>query len=324
MSDKLTIQKLAAELSLSRSTVHRALTCHPNVHPETRRKVLQAAQRSGYMRHGHGKRNVAIIVPDYRFFGYLECLLAELEKEFHRRGFLIDLISLQDIELLGNFMFDGILSLVWTKGLEKTLPQKFAVPIITVNTASNTLDSVPVIMSDPHGIRMALDYLYNRGCRKIFYVATLTKTTPDAIARLEEFRNFCTETGQVFESMYMETTLSGTGKAVARILEKKADACFCASENYAVKIGLELKAAGLRIPEDISLMGMDSFLVNECFTPPITSLRQNFEKIAEIAAESMFQAIVNRIPPAGATIPFRIIERESVRKPARKSSRSGK
>ena len=55
--------------------------------------------------------------------------------------------------------------------------------------------------------------------------------------------------------------------------------------------------------------------VNECFTPPITALRQNFERIAETAAERMFQAVVNGIPPIGAVIPFQLIERKSVRDP---------
>ena len=313
MSDKLTIQKLAQELSLSRSTVHRALTNHQNVHPETRRKVLQAALKEGYMRHGYGKRNIAILVPCFRFFGYLEYILLCLEEEFHRRGCMIELIPINNIELLGNYMFDGILSLVWRRGMEKVLPQKFAVPIITVNASSNMLEAVPVIMSDPHGIRVALDYLHRRGCRKIFFIADITANVPDAALRLEEFRRFCLETGQDFESLHQETKKPET--LVPALLKARADACFCAGENYAARIGLQLKAAGIRIPEDISLMGLDSYLVNECFVPPITAIRQNFEQIAEIAAERMYQAIVNGIPPRGAKVPFQLIERESVRKP---------
>ena len=83
-----------------------------------------------------------------------------------------------------------------------------------------------------------------------------------------------------------------------------------------MKLGRQIKAAGKRIPEDISLMGLEDGYANEIFTPPITAIRQNFEKIAEIAAESMYQAIVNGIPPVSATVPFQLIERESVRKPS--------
>lgn len=311
MSGKLTIRKLAEELFISRSTVHRALSGHPNVRPEVRRKVLQAAQKKGYVLQGPRKYCIAIIVQSFYFSGYMEYLLSALESEFHRHAFQIELITEQDLDLLWNCMFDGIVSLVWKKGLEKSLPQNFAVPIITINAASNMLETIPVIMSDPYGIRLALDYLYQRGCRKIFYVSSPTENVPDANLRLMEFLRFCQETGQDFESLHRETVMPE--ELVPVILQNKADAIFSANENCTARIGVQLKKAGLRIPEDISLMGLDDKHCNECFSPPITAIRQNFEQIAEVAAESMYQAILNRIPPRCAKIPFQLIERESVR-----------
>ena len=317
MSGKLTIRKIAAELSLSRSTVHRALSGHPNVRPETRRKVLNAAQKNGYAFPGHEDRNIAVIVPSFNFSGYLGCLLQCLEMEFHRRGFKIQLIPEPDIALLGNYMIDGIVSVVWKEGLEKLLPQDFAIPILTLNAASNTLENIPRIMSDPHGIWQALEYLRNRGCRKILYLSTPdTANVPDAAERLAEFRKFCLKTGQDYDTLHLEIGWDGLEKILPRVLNAEPDACFCASETFAVKLGRQIKAAGKRIPEDISLMGLEDGYANEIFTPPITAIRQNFEKIAEIAAKSMYQAIVNGIPPVSATVPFQLIERESVRKPS--------
>lgn len=316
MKDKITIRKIAEELSLSPATVYRALSGYCNVRVETRRKVLRAAQGKGYMLPEHKKRNIAVLVQYFRFSGYPENLLRSLEQEFHSRGFRLEMISHQDIDLLGDYMFDGIVSLIWEKGMEKILPQKFSVPIITVNAPSNMLESVPVIISDPHGIREALDYLRDRGCRKVFFISPPAEVSPtDAGARIEEFRKFCMETRQDFESLYFGTLTPG--KAIPRILEQKPDACFCASEEFAARLGLELKKAGLRIPEDISLMGLETYLLNECFTPPITAIRQDFEQIAAIAAESMYQAIVNGIPPTCTTVPFQLIERESVRQPGK-------
>ena len=314
MSDKITIRKLAAELSISRSTVHRALAGLPDIRPELRRRILSEAQKRGYILPGPKKHNIAILVHTFLFFGYLEYLLHALESEFHRCGFQIELIPTRDIDLLGNQMFDGIVSLVWRKGLEKSLPQKFAKPIITINAASNILETVPVIMSDPHGIRLALDYLHQRGCRKIFFVSAPTENVPDAALRLEEFRNFCLETGQDFGSMHQVIKIPE--EIVPVILKVKPDACFCASENTTARIGLLLKKAGLRIPEDISLMGLDDERCNECFVPPITAIRQDFRQIAAVTAEKMYQAIINKIPPTCAKIPFRLIERESVRLPS--------
>ena len=115
--------------------------------------------------------------------------------------------------------------------------------------------------------------------------------------------------------MHLKLFGSEIKKNLPLILKNAPDACFCASEQYVAIIGLLLKKAGLRIPEDISLMGLETVYLNECFTPPITAIRQNFEQIAETAAESMYQAVVNGIPPTCTTIPFQLIERESVRQP---------
>ena len=69
MPKKNTIRKLASELGIAPSTVHRALSGHPNVSPDTRREVLRAAHKTGYLLPVHEKRNIAIIVPEFLFSG---------------------------------------------------------------------------------------------------------------------------------------------------------------------------------------------------------------------------------------------------------------
>lgn len=64
-------------------------------------------------------------------------------------------------------------------------------------------------------------------------------------------------------------------------------------------------------------MGLEAPLVNECFTPPITAIRQNFEQLAKLTAHEIAAACQHKIPPKGALVPFTLIERESVRKPDR-------
>ena len=320
MSEKLTIRKLAAELSLSRSTVHRALSGHLSVGLETRRKVLRAAQKKGYLLPTHETGNIAIIISDYSLKGYLGSFLPCLNVEFHRRGFRVLIVSETDIALLGDRMFDGIVSLVWKEGIEKLLPQEFSIPTIILNGPANPMENIPNIRSDnAKGIRQALEYLQNRGCRRIFYIgAPDINNVPDAAERLAAFRKFCLKTGQDYDTLHLEVPTHEIEKKIPLILEAKPDACFCSGETFAVKVGQLLKAAGKRIPEDISLMGLEDDYANAVFTPPITSIRQNFEKIAEMAADQIAAACRNKIPPRGGMIPFTLIERESVRKPKRR------
>ena len=320
MAKKISIRKLAAELDLAPSTVHRALSGHPSVSLDTRRRVLRASQKKGYLLPIHDKGNIAVIVPSFSFSGYLECLLPRLEAEFHRRGFRLMLIAEPDIAMLGDRMFDGIVSLVWKEGLEKLLPQSFSIPIIILNGAANAMENVPRIMSDPKGIRQALEYLRSRGCRRIFYISTITDKTPDAAERLAEFRRFCLDTGQNYEALHLELNGFEIERKIPLVLNADPDACFCASEAFSVKVGKVLKAAGKRIPKDISLMGLEDSHANACFTPPVTAIRQNFEQIAEMAADQIVSACQKKVPPQGGLVPFTLIERQSVRRPKGKRS----
>ena len=322
MSRKVSIRKLAAELGLAPSTVHRALSGHPNVSLKTRREVLRISQKKGYMLPIHEKGNIAIIVPYFSFCPYLRSLLPYLESKFHDFGFRIMLILQQDVAMLNDLMVDGIVSLVWEEGLEKQLPRSFSIPIISINSPANTLENIPRIISDPKGIRNALEYLRNRGCRKIFFIISRTENVPDAAERLEEFRQFCAETGQDFDALHLEAYGTHVIKEnLPVILKAKPDACFCASETYTVNFAHMLKEAGKRIPEDISLMGLEDERTTASFSPPITAIRQDFEQLAELAAREMYAACHDKIPPRGATVPFRLIERESVRQPGSRNKK---
>ena len=320
MTKKISIQKLADELDLAPSTVYRALSGHPNVSLRTRRKVLHASQKRGYLLPIHEKGNIAVIVPGFASLIYQGKLLHSLTEAIHRRGFRMLAVSREDIALLGDHMFDGIISMVWDEGFEQQLPQSFSVPTVILNGPANLREGIPNIRSDnPQGIRMALEYLRDRGCRRIFYISTFdTVHIPDAAERLAVFRQFCRETGQDHEHMHLEMGSEDFAKALPSVLDAGPDACFCASETFAAQFGTQIKAAGKRIPEDISLMGLEDDYANACFSPPITAIRQNFEQLAETAAERIASACRDGIPLRDGLIPFTLIERRSVRDPAGK------
>lgn len=309
---------MAEELNLAPSTVHRALSGHPNVSVDTRRKVLRFSQMKGYTLPAHEKGSIAIVVPYLSFTGYLGCLLPCLEAEFHRHGFRLMIVSEEDIAILGDHMFDGIVSLVWKDGFGKLLPQKFSIPTITLNAQANPMENIPNIKSDNQkGIRQALEYMRSRGCRKIFYISTSDIShVSDAAERLAVFRQFCLENGHNPDALHLEIHAAQIEKNIPVILNSHADACFCASETFAVKLGHLLKAAGKRIPEDISLMGLEDNYANSYFSPPITAIRQNFEQIAQMAATQIASACREQITPQGGLVPFQVIERQSVREPA--------
>jgi DNA-binding LacI/PurR family transcriptional regulator len=98
------------------------------------------------------------------------------------------------------------------------------------------------------------------------------------------------------------------------ILSADADGVFCASETYAFRIGKAMQKQGIVIPHDISLMGLEAEELNTSFYPAITSIRQDFEKLAESTVKVLTQAIEKHTPVKNVRVPYTLIERESVRR----------
>ena len=105
---KATIRSIAKKLNLAPATVHRALSGSGSVALATRRRIIRCAGESGYVLPERNSRNVAVLVPHFRFFGYMAHMLSSLEKVLHEHNYRIQLIPETDISVLGDHMFEGI------------------------------------------------------------------------------------------------------------------------------------------------------------------------------------------------------------------------
>ena len=140
------------------------------------------------------------------------------------------------------------------------------------------------------------------------------KFCPNCGTRIEGSGAFCSGCGQPFENMHLSLPADGMETAVSAILAAQADGVFCASETYAFLLGREFRKAGVRIPEDVSLMGMEDPELNTFFEPPITAVGQDFGGLARAAVEELVRAI-GSLPTKNIRVPCLLFERESVANP---------
>ena len=314
MGKKTTVRAIAAELDLAPATVYRVLSGRGSAALETRRRVIRCARRHGYSLPARKSGNVAVVVSGFRFFGYLGNLLEQLESALHEAGFRIQLIPESDLGVLDDRSFDGIIFLAWQSGEVLKLPEKYSLPVVSLNAAWSIQENIPLVASERSGIELALRYLRRHGCQRIFFLGTAPPTDPITRERLETFRTFCTGSGQPFENMHLSLPADEMKTAVSAILAAKADGVFCASETYAFRLGRELRKVGVRIPEEISLMGMEDRELNTLFEPPITAVGQDFGGLAEAAVGELVRAI-DSLPMKNIRVPCHLFERESVAMP---------
>ena len=101
---------------------------------------------------------------------------------------------------------------------------------------------------------------------------------------------------------------------VENALKQKADAFFCADEGMGQKVYFFLHKYGLRIPDDISVLGLETRNEGKYMIPPMTALRQDYKRLAFESVKILQKLICGEKISVNLIIPYQFEERESVRK----------
>lgn len=311
---KVTLRSLAQELGIAPATVLRALTNHPNVTQGLRRRVIALAQKYHYQLPEHYKKLVAVVIPGFEFEGYTGLLLSSLMKELSANQFHGEIISDCDLEVLQDHVYAGVISIVWTAGLEKQWPEEHATPLVVLNATSNPREGVCQVTSDEkQGITLGLEQLYNKGRRRIAFVSSQLNCSLNARKRVEAFHEFCRKKRISADSFHEEHTPDYDLDAIAdNIIRKKADAVFAAGETYAPQLLFRLSRHGVRIPDDLSMLALEYHAVTPFTIPPLTALTQDFDELARQSVLLLLRRIHHQPSPAEILVPYHFIERESI------------
>ena len=167
---------------------------------------------------------------------------------------------------------------------------------------------------------MCVRYLVNRGHKKIAY-ACCDKLTGGFRYKMQGFQEAMAEAGLSVDSdMYFpshQTRSEGyrVGQAVCALPpEKFPTAILCACDTVAAGIYQCFSEKGIRIPQDVSLIGYENLLFDRYLIPNLTSVDFHKEEMVECACEMMIERIRDpQRPIQSVVIPYTIVERESVR-----------
>ncbi|MBR7105311.1 MAG: LacI family DNA-binding transcriptional regulator [Lentisphaeria bacterium] len=316
MTKKITLRKLASDLEVAPATVLRALSGHPHVRPELRRRIVAHAAACGYELPERRTGNIAVITESLFFCPYLSSLLSRLCWELHENGFHCCICDKSDIEYLNDYMLDGVISTTWTEGFEKSYPKLHSLPFVSLNSGDNLQDNVYMVSSDNYGaVTRAMQHLYDGGCRRILLVMTFPVENRGSNERLQAFNDFCTERNIPGEKEGFLLRISNNWKAVLkRMAELEADAVFCASERDVTELYHGIRQMGLRVPEDVSVICFSSGESDRYMDPPLTVLKQDFQRLAQEAVKMLKSRLAGEPIHASVRVPLEFIPRKSVRR----------
>ncbi|WP_206955731.1 LacI family DNA-binding transcriptional regulator [Trinickia acidisoli] len=171
----------------------------------------------------------------------------------------------------------------------------------------------------------ATSHLIAQGHRKIAFIAGPTDHA-DALERMVGYRMALDEAGIGFDAVRIEQgdfLEPGGVSAMERLFERRVafTAVFCANDQTAYGARLVLYRRGLRVPEDVSIVGFDDVPTSQYTTPPLTTVRQPIYEIGRQAAEMIVQ-LIRKEPVTVRTIPLSLIVRETTCAPGSADSKA--
>jgi DNA-binding LacI/PurR family transcriptional regulator len=334
--DSVTLKDVAAAVGVSQSAVSMALADHPRIGQATKDAVRAAAAELGYVPNSAGRAlrsgrsaSIAIVVPNtgQHVFGhpYFMHLLVGITAEANARDAAL-MMSTNPDETHGVAAYERVLrsqaasgAIIASASINDPNVNRMldaAMPVVLIGRFPHQPNAVSVGVDDVAGAAAITRHLVDdHGLRRIAHISgPLDHQT--AIDRYEGLRqaladseHSCTHTLAVGD--FSEES----GQAAARqILGSMSDveAIFAANDEMAYGALLELRARGLRVPEDVALAGYDDFGVSRLTTPGVTTVHVPAAVLGRRAAALLFDLVAGRTPqPTHTVLPVEVVIRES-------------
>ena len=315
---KATIYDLARLANVSPGTVSRVLNNRDRVKAETRESVLRAAAELN-LKPQASVRNREIVIlsePTYpdRFGGYSATYTAHLSYAFSRRNIGV-LLPLNPFEELPTKFFDGIVVVTQDKALRELVADlEKRMPVVHIDKFP--VDPTEYVVCSDHYSAgyMAARHFVDRGKRK---PAFLGGNYPAFAERLRGFKKALAEAGLPVDEQ--RTSLFGPESnhvsVVTRIVRAGADSIYAPGSSFESLECLHILSyvMGLKVPQEISLIGGENERVSALMNPPLTTIEEPLREMAEQAVDMLDRLTMGRaVTERNLMLPVRLIDRNSV------------
>lgn len=326
-----TLEEIAKLSGVSRSTVSRVINSDPKVSEVTRAHVLEIVRREGYRPNltarglASGRSNViAAVIPvgfenvlsDPYFPALLQGMASAADANDHflmlslgESGFRHSVDEIAHQGVVAGVIFSA--SQVDDPLLERLVAT--GTPVVSVGRPYD--DRISFVDIDNSGsARQMTSQLLRLGYRRVAFIAG-PSYAPAAVDRSKGYAAALESFGvRVDEELVYEGDFSeASGRAGMRaLLEHRPDAVFAASDRMASGAVNEIRAAGLRIPEDIALVGFDDMPLAAQMEPPLTTVRQRPHQLGAAAVTLLLDLLADPTgPPKRVILPTELIVRAS-------------
>ena len=336
LKPRSTIREVASAAGVSIATVSRVLNGRPDVAPATREAVLRAVRdqrfstnRSARALSGGRTGLVGVTLPliEAAYFSEILGGTAEALYEQDMRVVLSPTLHLHEraMTLLDRLMHgttDGaVLMLPEETNEELKALQRLGYPFVVVDPRVPLDEGVPsVSAANASGARAAIQHLLSLGHRRIAAVTGIAEWLA-SIERLNGYHAAHAAAGVLSDPELVvegDFTIEGGEASAALLLEKPRPptAIFAFNDNMAVGVLRTARARGLRVPEDLSVVGFDDSEQAAIVTPALTTVRQPLAEMGRMAVSLLLRLLENqRVEGLNVELATRLVVRDSTAPP---------
>ncbi len=303
---KPSIYDVADRAGVSHMTVSRVLNGHPNIRASTRDKVMKAIDEMSYTRSSIARAlatnrtmRIGAIVDNPGFFGPSSVLRA-IEVAARENGYAVSSFSAGDDEDrrvdagVMELIAQGVdaLCVIAPRASSLDLLRQQAVGLPTLVVKEEPDEQMHTASVDQRaGATAAMRHLIELGHRSILHVAGPPDWF-DAKARTEAWRAALEEAGLPVVEPVIGDWSSDSGYAFGQTLELgDATAVFVANDQMALGLMHGFAERGIRVPEDVSIVGFDDAPDARHYLPPLTTVRQDFAVLGRVVIGELLAAI---------------------------------
>jgi LacI family transcriptional regulator len=308
---QVTIKDIAKELGISPSTVSRALKDHPDISSETKRMVNELANKLKYKPNEialslkHSKSNIiGVIIPEivHYFFSSIisgiddlayasdyNVMVAQTNENFER--------EIQSAQGMLSSRVAGVLVSISknTKNCDHLVNlEQNGIPVVFFDRVCDTVNLDKVVVDDFEGAYRAVDHLIKTGCRKIMHYAAgqhllIGRNRQNGYLHALFNNGIPVDDSLIFKCDDYNEAIILTQKLL--LSGKIPDAIFAVNDMTAIGAMVAIKSMGLKIPDDISIIGFTNGLISNITEPPLSTIEQHGYEMGQIAVRMLLNRL---------------------------------
>ncbi|WP_231921011.1 LacI family DNA-binding transcriptional regulator [Micromonospora narathiwatensis] len=303
---------------VSHQTVSRVLNNHPSVRQETRERVLRAVHQLNYRPNALARglatrrsRVIGVVSFDTILYGPAATLLG-IERAARAAGYGINIVTLERLDRAGVSSAIDALAEQSVAGVVLIAPVVSAamavhgmptgVPAVVVELGGDgELPSVSV--DQVAGARLAVEHLLELGHETVWHIAG-PRDWLEARDRIDGWRLALETAGRRVPPVITGDWSPRAGYEIGQSLVDRPEisAIFCANDHQALGLLRALHQRGVRVPDDVSVVGFDDIPEAAYFSPPLTTIRQDFDEVGRRCVAALLELLAAD-PSSGRTKP---------------------